>query len=240
MAVVRPRPLSASTALRAECIGRKVVDWAASIGGGKLLGPLSGPTFGELEASHDWSTTLQMHQNRVGAFSKLVAQHMGLYERHAAAIAEAAALHDIGKLLVPAAYLHKPCGLTEAELAIVRQHTVWGHAILARANMTLAATVALQHHERWDGGGYPNGLAGDQIALEARITAICDVYDALREDRPYHRGMSHDAAVHVIECGDGRVEPGMFDPLVLKSFLESSGKLLRLFLDVSPEDPRTI
>jgi putative two-component system response regulator len=96
----------------------------------------------------------------------------------------------------------------------------------------MAATVALQHHEKWDGSGYPNQLSGQQISLEARIVSICDVYDALRDDRPYHNGISHAEAVRIVELGDGRTEPRMFDPAVHQAFLECGPKLAVVFNDL--------
>lgn len=177
---------------------------------------------------------IELHQGRVGALSKVVALHMGLTKRHAAKLAAAAVLHDIGKLLVPAHYFERSGSLNADEWAVVRQHPVWGHAILSPCQhpvLRLAAVVALQHHEKWDGSGYPNQLSGEQITLEARIVTICDVYDALREDRPYHEKISHEQAVHIIESGDGRTNPGMFDPAVHKAFLECRSKLSLVFAD---------
>lgn len=175
---------------------------------------------------------IEAHQTRVAALSRVLALQMGLGKRHASLVADAAALHDIGKLFVPTGCIHKPRALNEAEWEVVRQHPVWGHAILSpcqHPTLRLAATVALQHHENWDGSGYPYGLAGEEISLESRIVSICDVYDALRDDRPYRAGIGHDEAVAVIERGDGRTAPTMFDPTALQAFLRCQSKLGQVF-----------
>jgi putative two-component system response regulator len=108
----------------------------------------------------------------------------------------------------------------------------------------MAAVVALQHHENWDGTGYPYQLSASQISLEARVVRICDVYDALREERPYRGGISHEEAIHVIERGDGLVEPRMFDPIVHRAFLECSSKVAHVFAAAycadTPFNPRLV
>lgn len=190
-------------------------------------GAFADPTFGDA-----MRIRIELHQSRVGALSKAVALHMGLTRAHASKLAAAAVLHDIGKVFVPAQHFQKRGSLTDDEWAVVRQHPIWGHAILAPCQhpvLRLAAVIALQHHEYWDGSGYPYHLSGEQISLEARIVTICDVYDALRHDRPYHHAIGHAEAVSVIERGDGRTRPAMFDPAVHRAFMECSSKLARLF-----------
>ena len=175
---------------------------------------------------------IEAHHSRVAALSRFLALQMGLGPSQASLIADAAALHDIGKLFVSVSYLHKPGALNEDEWEIVRQHPVWGHAMLSpcqHPSLRLAAMVALQHHENWDGSGYPHGLSGEDIAIESRIVSICDVYDALRDDRPYRSGISHDEAVRVIERGDGRTHPTMFDPAVLQAFSQCHSSLGKLY-----------
>lgn len=175
---------------------------------------------------------IEFHQNRVGELSKAVALQMGLKPRHAAMIADAAVLHDIGKFFISSRYLEKRRSLTEHEWEVVRQHPIIGHAVLSPCKqpvLQMAAIIALQHHEHWDGSGYPNRLRGKQISLEARIVTICDVYDALRDDRPYHRAMSHEQATRIIRFGDGRTEPTMFDPTVHRAFLQCGLKLDLVF-----------
>lgn len=176
---------------------------------------------------------IQLHQSRVAELSKALALHIGLTRKHAAKIADAGALHDIGKFLIPAHYFQKTL-LSDSEWEAIRQHPNRGYAILSSCRqpaLRLAAVVALQHHERWDGSGYPHQLSGEQICLEARIVSICDVYDALRHDRPYHAGINHEEAVRIIELGDRRSTPGMFDPEVQKVFLEFSSHFAEIYAD---------
>jgi len=180
---------------------------------------------------------IELHQSRVGELSRIVALHMGLTRTHSSRLAAAAVLHDIGKVFVPARHFQKRGSLNENEWAVVRQHPVWGHAILAPCQhpvLRLAAVIALQHHESWDGSGYPYQLSGEQISLEARIVTICDVYDALRHDRPYHQAVGHEEAIRIIERGDDRTPPCMFDPVVHRAFLECSSKLARAFAERTP------
>lgn len=127
---------------------------------------------------------LAVHSTRVGSMASLVAQAMGLPGRSAAELSRIAGLHDVGKLVVPDAVISKPGPLTPDEWAIMKKHPVVGHDILAAGGHPLldrAAAIALHHHEAFDGSGYPHGLIGTTIPLEARIAAVCDVYDALRK-----------------------------------------------------------
>ena len=145
----------------------------------------------------------------------------------------ATALHDVGKLYVSALVNEKVGPLDAVEMLAMHRHPLFGHAHLCAFKQTplvrLAATIALQHHENWDGTGYPFGLFGEQIAIESRIVSVCDVYDALREDRSYRAGMSHDAALQVITCGDGRTKPTMFDPVVLNAMTKSLEQIWAVF-----------
>lgn len=186
-------------------------------------GAFADPTF-----SDAMRLRVELHQSRVGALSKVVALPMGFTKSRASKLAAAAVLHDIGKVFVPARFLQKRSSLDQGEWEVVRQHPVWGHAILSPCQhpvLRLAAVIALQHHENWDGSGYPYRLSGEQISIESRIVTICDVYDALRQDRPYHNGIGHEQAVRTVERGDGRTRPAMFDPAVHKAFLECDLKL---------------
>lgn len=175
---------------------------------------------------------LELHQHRVAALCKVVAKRMGLSKYRVSRLADAAALHDIGKLFVPASYLEKSVKLEAHEFEVIRQHPLWGYDILSSCQhpvLRLAAVIALEHHENWDGTGYPYGLSGELISLEARIVRICDVYDALRDDRPYHPGISHEEAIYTIDRGDGLVQPRMFDPTVHRVFLECNLDLAEVF-----------
>jgi putative two-component system response regulator len=93
----------------------------------------------------------------------------------------------------------------------------------------MGTEIALNHHERFDGGGYPNGLAGESIPLTARIMNICDVYDAIRSRRPYKTAFDHARAVEIITRGDGRTEPAHFDPAILEAFVQTSGSFRDIF-----------
>lgn len=134
-----------------------------------------------------------------------------------------APLHDIGKVGVPDSILLKPGQLTPEEFSEMKKHTVYGYNALHRAAAQLgsnsfleyAATIAHQHHERWDGKGYPQGLAGSAIALSARLMSVADVYDALISKRVYKQPIPHDKAVTIIVEGRG----GQFDPMVTEAFM---------------------
>ena len=110
-------------------------------------------------------------------------------------VVRAAELHDVGKVGVPDAILDKPAALDEGEWEFMRQHTILGERILnAAPALRPVARIVRSTHERWDGGGYPDGLAGEQIPLSARIVAVCDAYEAMVSDRPYRPALGHDEA----------------------------------------------
>jgi putative two-component system response regulator len=173
------------------------------------------------EAAEYKDTDTGSHIRRIGAYAEFLAGHLGWADQQRALLAIAAPLHDVGKIGIPDSILLKAGQLTAQEAAVMRTHSAIGHAILARAAnpvMQMAAAIALSHHERWDGTGYPHGIDGEAIPGEARIVAICDVYDALRSFRPYKAALGHAQTVEIILRGDGRVGPGHFDPAVLEVF----------------------
>jgi putative two-component system response regulator len=187
--------------------------------------------------SSEFRQFLQEHHSRVGELCRILSLAMGLSEERADSVARAGALHDIGKLFVPEAILQHPGPLNAAEQMAVRQHSFWGYVTLRRSDdpvIQLAATVALQHHECWDGSGYPFGLAGEDICLEARIVTICDVYDALRAQRPYKAGFSHEEAMGKILRGDERISPAMFDPDMLTTFEQIQASCSKTFETLRP------
>lgn len=165
--------------------------------------------------------SLMTHSTRVGDMAATIALAIGMSAGDAAEMGAIAAFHDVGKVIVPDAVLHKPGPLTAEEWGTMKQHPRVGHDILAAGGhpaLDRAALISLRHHEAFNGSGYPHGISGSDIPLDARVVAVCDVYDALREDRPYRAGFSHDEAVRIICKGDGRTTPEKFDPAVLQAF----------------------
>ena len=159
----------------------------------------------------------------------------------------ASALHDVGKVGIPDAILLKRSRLTEAEFEVMKSHAVIGantlSAVIARypANrfLEIGLEICRHHHERWDGTGYPDALAGEAIPLSARIMAVADVYDALRAFRPYKAALDHGAVVRIILHGDDRTSPDHFDPWVLKAFAAVADDFAALY-DGRPVSVRPI
>lgn len=157
------------------------------------------------------------HSRRVVAFTLAVAEQLKIPDGELTAIWRGALLHDIGKIGVPDAILRKPGSLTEEEWRIMRCHPEWGLQILAGIpHLEEACQIVYTHQERWDGTGYPRGLAGEAIPLGARIFAIADTFDAITSDRPYRPGRSYSFARTEIEAGSGT----QFDPNVVRAFLQ--------------------
>lgn len=165
------------------------------------------------------------HEDLVGVVTYELCRALNFDPAHGREVADAARLHDIGKFALPSDILHKPGRLSPEEWAFVRKHSEVGHGILqinGSSFLQLAAILALCHHEHYDGSGYPRGISGDRIPFESRIVSVADVYEALRADRAYSRGVDHDTAVSIILDGDGRSTPSQFDPLVLRALEKSS------------------
>jgi putative two-component system response regulator len=157
------------------------------------------------------------HIVRTGVFSEILARAAGWPATQVDRIRMAAPMHDIGKIAVPDAILRKPTSLTPDEFELMKQHTIIGARLLERSNSTILAMareIALCHHERWDGSGYPAGLAGHAIPEAARILSIVDVYDALTSDRPYRGAMNEEDVLKMMAAEQGH----QFDPVLLTAF----------------------
>lgn len=173
-----------------------------------------------------------LHVLRVGLYCRTIGEGLGLDPSRLTVLQHAALLHDVGKIGIPDSILNKPGALTGAECAAMEEHCHLGHAILTSDNpmramgggggpesdlnpfLQAAAAIALHHHERWDGCGYPYGLAGEDIPLEARITAVADVFDALTADRVYRAAMPVGKALDIMAAQ----REHHFDPAVLDAF----------------------
>lgn len=155
------------------------------------------------------------HLRRVGAIARALARRAGWTDEEADDLAVHGVLHDVGKAGVRPAVLNKPGPLTAAEEDEVRRHPRLGHDLLARSRTPLlraAAVVALQHHERWDGRGYPAGLRAEQIDVRARIVALADVFDALTSARPYRPALTSSSARDLMRAMRGtHFDPALFD-----------------------------
>jgi putative two-component system response regulator len=155
------------------------------------------------------------HNQRVGDMSAKLAEAIGWTKEDAGLLRRAAALHDVGKIGIPDALLRKPGALTESELRVMRTHAAIGARILGASEiplLQLAETVAISHHERWDGGGYPKGLKADAIPVAGRIVAVVDAFDAITNARPYRPARSARVAMQVLrEERDRQLEGRLVD-----------------------------
>ena len=157
------------------------------------------------------------HTERVAGLAARLARHLGLDDRTVWLVRHAAPLHDLGKIAIPDTVLLKPGRLTDEEFEVVKTHAVLGARVLAGGEsdvMRAAERVARSHHERWDGAGYPDGLAGVDIPIEGRLVHVADVFDVLVHERPYKESWTVEAAAEEIRRGAGT----QFDPDVVRAF----------------------
>lgn len=167
------------------------------------------------------------HIIRIGKYAEHVARQFGMNEEFIENIMFASQMHDIGKIGIPDSILLKPGPLTSDEFEVMKTHTLIGERILRGPTspvLRMASVIAISHHERWDGGGYPRGLNAEEIPVEGRIVFLCDQYDALRSKRPYKSPFSHERVCEIIIEGDGRSMPSFFDPGVLEIFRRTHEK----------------
>jgi len=180
---------------------------------------------GELAESRSKETG--NHIKRVAAYSKVLALKYGLSQKDAELLFIASPMHDIGKLSIPDAILQKPGSLDATESEIMQQHCQVGYDLLQNSNKPIlkaSAIVAYEHHEKWDGTGYPRKLKGEEIHIFARITTIADVFDALGSDRCYKKAWEDEKIFQLFKDLKGK----LFDPALVEIFFESIDDLMRI------------
>lgn len=167
------------------------------------------------------------HIIRMSRYCACIAKDCGLDEEQVDLILNSSPMHDIGKMGIPDAILLKPGKLTDEEWVIMRQHTLMGASILRGGTskyLEAGAVIALSHHEKWDGSGYPQGLAGEDIPLFGRICAVADVFDALTTRRPYKQAFTNEVALEIMAKGRGQ----HFDPALYDVFINSLDKMFEI------------
>jgi two-component system response regulator RpfG len=184
---------------------------------------------------HDFETG--NHVVRMARYAKLIAQAMGLSDDHCETIELSAPMHDIGKIGIPDHVLKKPGILTVEEFEVIKMHPMIGHQILKGSTsryIEMGAVIALAHHERYDGSGYPFGLSGKEIPLEARIVTVADVFDALTSVRPYKEAWSFEKAISYLREYSGK----LFDPECVEAFLRQVEEIRRISIVMG--DPKDL
>ncbi len=167
------------------------------------------------------------HLVRMSLYSYLIAKKMGFDEEWCEKLKLAAPMHDIGKLGIKDTILLKPAKLTDEEFEEMKKHTIYGYEILKDSTidiLKMASNIALCHHEKYDGTGYPRGLKGEEIPIEARIVAVADVFDALTSRRPYKEPYEIERAVEIIEKDSGK----HFDPKVVQAFKKAFPEMIKI------------
>jgi putative two-component system response regulator len=167
------------------------------------------------------------HLERIKGYVNVLGRGFGLTQNETQLISEACQLHDIGKVGLPEALLLQQGQYSDTEMQKIKRHTTIGAEILSNSNSPLlqaAETIAMNHHERWDGSGYPNGIHDEEIPLSARLCAIADVFDALTTPRPYKKEISPEDASRLIIGAGG----SLFDPELIEVFAEELPALLKV------------
>lgn len=181
--------------------------------------------------------TAQSHIRRVQVYATSIARGLGMSDTEIQGVKTAALLHDIGKLAVPEHILSKPGPLTQEEFQKIRVHPQVGAEIISAVPFPYpVAPLILSHHERWDGKGYPQGLKGEEIPLGARILSVVDYYDALTSDRPYHKAMTHEAALALLQQEAGRA----LDPAVVQMFVKMAAEMEAVAGTIETATPRRL
>ncbi|MFH1977935.1 MAG: HD domain-containing phosphohydrolase [Candidatus Aenigmatarchaeota archaeon] len=170
------------------------------------------------------------HSIRVGQYMRFFANALSLGYGERGLWEIGGELHDVGKSRIPANVLHKKGQLTDAEFDLIKRHTLLGYGMTEHmTSMESPALLCRNHHENYDGSGYPDGLREDEINLSSRAARVADTYDALRQRRPYKTSLPHEEAMRVMLEGNGRARPEHFDPQMLAILHENGNRVAHLF-----------
>jgi HD-GYP domain-containing protein (c-di-GMP phosphodiesterase class II) len=181
------------------------------------------------DVTENRSRELSGHQERVSNYALILARKLNVPEEDVVVLSDAVKLHDTGKIGIFDSILDKPGPLSTEEFEAMKSHTTIGYEILrfsSRKLCQMAASIAWEHHEKWDGTGYPRGLSGNEIGQLGRITCIVDVFDALSSDRVYRKAWSFEKTIQFIKDGRGT----QFDPHMVDLFLEEQDQIKAILL----------